>query len=73
VVQWCRHGLRLLTGLLRTSHEWLVGSISNVHNRNIAEWEDPDWDEVPAERLKQYFDRMMDRMENGGLFPTESD
>ncbi len=46
---------------------------SYVHNRNIAEWEDPDWDEVPAERLKQDFDRMMDRMENGGLFPTESD
>ena len=46
---------------------------SYVHNRNIAEWEDPDWDEVPAERLKQDFYRMMDRMENGGLFPTESD
>ena len=31
VAQWCRHGLHLPTGLLRTSIEWLVGAISNVH------------------------------------------
>ena len=49
----------------------IAGSL--VHNRNIADWEDPNWDDVPADRLKQDFERMMDRMENGGLFPIDSD
>lgn len=50
-----------------------VAGGSFVHVRNLAEWEDVNWVDVPADRLEQDFDRMMDRMENGGLFPMESD
>ena len=45
---------------------------SFVHIHNLADWENPDWEESPDDRLEQDFDRMMDRMENGGLFPIES-
>ena len=46
---------------------------SFVHLSNLAEWKDPDWVEVSDERLKQDFERMMEQMENGGLFPIESE
>lgn len=46
---------------------------SFVHTRNLAEWVDTNWVADPETRLKQDFDRMMERMENGGVFPVDFD
>ena len=46
---------------------------SFIHLRNVAEWRDPTWDMDSDDRLKQQFEEMMNRMENGGLFPVGSD
>lgn len=44
---------------------------SFVHTPNVAQWKAPNLDEIPETRLKQDFERTMDLMESGGLFPTD--
>lgn len=46
-----------------------ISSGSFVHVPSIGKWQDPNWEMTPDEKLKQEFEQMMDRMENGGLFP----
>ncbi len=46
---------------------------SFVHTRDLAEWKDPNWVEMPGKRLEQDFEQMMDRLENGALFPVDFD
>ena len=46
---------------------------SFIHLSNLAEWTGPDSGQIPSERLKQDFDQVMDRLENRGLFPLDSD
>jgi len=46
---------------------------SFVHVRNLAEWKDPNQAEASNDQLQQDFDRLMNQMENGGLFPLGTD